>query len=365
MNILICGGGTAGHITPGIAIAKEIKQKSRQNRVLFIGRQDGAENELISNAGFPYTTLDIHGLYRRFTIKNIDVLQKAVNAKREAKKIIKAFSPDAIIGTGGYVCWPVLNAGYSMNIPIFIHESNIYPGLTTRLLSKKCNKVFLYSEDSAKYLPKKTKYSVVGNPIPKDFFITKKDEARRQLGIKKDDVFILSFGGSLGAEKINEAILNFMKIYSVKQSKIHHIHATGKAHYSPAFNTKKLTENNCMIVPFLNEMYKYMKAADIVICRSGAMTLTELSACATAAILIPSPNVSDNHQYKNAMTFAEKNAAIVIPENELCEKRLVKETTSLVNNSSKRQEMSKCIELFAKKDVEKSIFNEIVAILES
>ena len=159
MKILFCGGGTAGHVTPGIAIASEFVRENAKNDILFIGRTVGEENELISRAGFPYTTIDIRGLQRKITLKNIDTLNKAIKAKKEAKKIITAFSPDAILGTGGYVCWPVITAGRSMGIPTFIHESNIYPGLTTRLLSKKCDRLFLYSEESTKYLSKKTNHN--------------------------------------------------------------------------------------------------------------------------------------------------------------------------------------------------------------
>lgn len=363
MKLILCGGGTAGHITPGLAIAGEVRRKNPQNRILFIGRQNGRENELISQAGFPFTTLDVEGLQRKFSVKNINAVKKALKAKKEAIKIISQFKPDAIIGTGGYVCWPVIEAGYRMKIPIFIHESNIYPGFTTRLLAKQCNKVFLYSEESLKYLPKKTKFATVGNPIPKEFFSTKRTYARAKLGLKENDIFILSFGGSLGAKKINDEVVNFMQNYSSKHSNISHIHATGKANFNEKLSKLFETDSRIKIVPFLTKMHLYMKAADVVICRSGAMTLTELSATGAPSILIPSPNVSANHQYKNAAHLSAKGAAVIIPEEELTTSRLTDEVNALVNNKEKRQALSKCIELFAKRDVENAILSEVESII--
>ena len=361
MKIIFCGGGTAGHITPALAIAKELKRVNNKNEILFIGRDGGVENDLIAKAGFAYTTIPASGIQRKITLKNIKALSNAFRGKNEAKKIIRAFSPDAIIGTGGYVCWPVITAGVKMNIPVFIHESNVYPGLTTRLLAKKCNTVFLYNEESVKFLPSKTNFSVVGNPISRDFFTISKKDARKELGLKPKDVFILSFGGSLGAQRINESAISVMKTYSSKKEDVLHIHATGRANYKSEYKTLFTEESGCKIIPFLDNMPIYMKAADIVICRSGAMTVAELAASGTSAILIPSPNVADNHQMKNAHALSDKNAAIIIEESNLSDISLKEKIKHLTNHPEERKRLSKCIELFAKKDVETRILSEVIS----
>ena len=363
MKILFCGGGTAGHITPALSIAEEHLRSNAKNSVLFVGRTGGNENALISRRGFPYKTINVKGLRRKLTPENLSVIRLVIEARKQARQIIKDFEPDAIIGTGGYVCWPVISVGRKMNIPIFIHESNIYPGLTTKLLAKKCDEIFLYGEESINYLPKVKRYKVTGNPISKDFFKVKKEDARQVLGIKKDEIMILSFGGSLGSERLNIEIIDLMKKYSSKEEKIHHVHATGKAYYSKELSNMFSDSKKCKIVPFINEMHKFMKAADIVICRAGAMTLAEISACGAAAILIPSPNVSDDHQYKNASLLSQKNAAIVIRESELTSGLLQKNIEALVTDEHKRRNLSKCIELFAKNDVEKVILKEVYRVI--
>ena len=359
MKIIFCGGGTAGHITPAIAIAQEVKRRNKKNKILFIGREGGQENDLITKAGFPLTTLSVRGLQRKLTLKNFEAIYKAVSAKKEAKRIIKAFSPDVILGTGGYVCWPVLKAGYDLKIPIYIHESNIFPGLTTRLLANKCRKVLIYNDETKKFLPKNARCVAVGNPIGKAFFSTSRAKARAELSLSEKDFFILSFGGSLGAKKINNTIISLMKKYSSKNKNIYHLHAVGKNNFKEEYTTLLTEESRCKIVPFIDNMPLYMKAADIVICRAGAMTLAELSAAGTASILIPSPNVADDHQYKNAMIFKEKNAAVIITEDKLDEDALEATIEHLANNKEERRKLSKCIELFAKRNVEGTILNEI------
>lgn len=364
MNIIFCGGGTAGHITPAIAVAKELRRRNKDSKILFIGRHGGNENDLITKAGFPLTTLKIKGLKRKLTLQNLVTIKKALYAKKEAKQIIKAFTPDAILGTGGYVCWPVIKAGYEIKVPTFIHESNIFPGLTTRLLANKCRKLLLYSEETKQYLSKKAESVVVGNPIERDFFTTSRSYARTKLSLSKDDLFILSYGGSLGAEKINKTIITLMKNFSSKESHISHLHATGKLNFKNEYKTMFCENTSCKIVPFIDNMALYLNAADIVISRSGAMTIAELSAAKAPSILIPSPNVADNHQFKNASILQAKNAAVIITEDELNEETLAKKIKDLANNKEERRRMSNCIELFAKRDVECRIIEEISSALE-
>ena len=318
MRVLICGGGTAGHINPAIAVADEIKKQDNSSTVLFIGRDGGKENKLIFKAGYEMKTIKMQGLKRSLSLKNIKSISYAISAIPKAKEIIKNFNPDVVFGTGGYLCWPVIVAAKRMGIKTFLHESNTSPGLTTKLLSKKVNLMLLNSEKTAGYLSKKTRYKVVGNPIRSDFFKIDRESARSKLGLQENDIFILSFGGSIGSDKINKTIIEVMQKYSSKDDKIKHLHGCGERYYESIKNDNNLRRlNGCKIVPYIDDIPTMMHASDIVISRSGAMTISEICYVGVASILIPSPNVSDNHQYKNAISLKNRGAAIIIEEKDL------------------------------------------------
>ncbi len=326
MRIVVTGGGTAGHINPALAIAKFIKNKNPDCEIVYVGNKKHMEYHLVKSAGFEFIDVDVEGFQRKINFRNIYRNIKAIRllfiANLKVKKILKKINPDLVIGTGGYVTGPVLNVAAGMGIRTFTHEQNAYPGVTTKLLSTKVEKVLLAVPEAKKHLSERCNAVVVGNPIRPEILLMNRDNARQKLKIDKDDVCVLSFGGSLGAYKVNEAIADLMS-KTLADSKLHYIHATGKLgfeNFEKMLRQRNLdikNKQNVDIREYINNMDECMSAADIVICRSGAITLSELQACGKASILIPSPNVAENHQYYNAKVLVDNGAAILIEEKDL------------------------------------------------
>ncbi len=364
MDIILTGGGTAGHVSPALAIAEEILDDAPKSRILFIGREGGGENAAVLKAGLELKTLSIQGIKRKLTLDNARRIYRALRASHEAKNIIREFKPDVVLGTGGYVCWPVIRAGVKLGVPTAIHESNITPGLTTKLLSTKCDIVFLNHEDTKKHLSQRANTLAVGNPLRKEFKKIKRSDARRSLGIKEDEIFILSFGGSIGAEKLNEVALGVMQSYSLNERKIRHIHATGRRYFDSVKSTSLARgERGCKVLPYIDNMPTMLSAADIVISRAGAMTISEISTVGVASILVPSPNVSDNHQLKNAQKLQEVGAALMIEEKNLTVESLKKSISTLKNDENRRKNKAKRILEFSSPDAQKLIVNELKGLI--
>ena len=227
MKILFCGGGTAGHVMPAIAMAQIIEKNFKNVDIAFVGRCGGNENRSIIKCGYSLYTIDVMGLERKFSIKSIKAIYKALSSSRTAKRIICEFNPDIVIGTGGYVCYPIIRMAQKMHIPNMMHESNVYPGIVTRHLGSKCTMLLLNMEGTKKYLKRTDNAVTVGNPLRADFKDVKRSDARQLLKLKENDILILSFGGSLGSEVMNDIIIKLMSQYSVSSANIAHIHATG------------------------------------------------------------------------------------------------------------------------------------------
>ncbi len=358
MRLLLCGGGTAGHINPAIAVAEELLEGDKNADVLFVGRIGGKENQLIEDRGFKLKTINVQGLKRRLTLKNLSVIKNAINSISEAKTIINEFKPDVIMGTGGYVCWPVLIAGAELKIPTAIHESNITPGLTTRILSKKVDLVFLNKEETKKYITKRAKTLTVGNPLRKGFQRINKTEARRRLGVSENALMIVSFGGSIGSEKMNKVIMDVMEDYSSKNANIRHFHATGKRYYAEN-KADGHPLKNCTILPYIEDMPLYLNATDIAICRCGSMTLSEICEAAVPSILIPSPNVTGNHQLANAKYLEKANAAILLEEKNLTSKSLIDAINQLKSEKYGRKTRAKSLKALSTPNSAKIIVSEL------
>lgn len=358
MRLLLCGGGTAGHINPAIAVAEELKANQPNSKILFIGREGGSENSLISGAGFEFRTLKIQGLKHSLSPSNIKRAINAIKSVESASKIIKNFDPDVILGTGGYVCWPVIIAGRKMGIPTAIHESNITPGLTTKLLAKKCNVVFLNSETTKEHLSRRVKTVTVGNPLRRKFGKLSRHDARKKLKIDENELLILSFGGSIGAQKMNEVILEVIENYSSKDKNIRHIHAVGKRYYEEIKSEKKKYDG-CEILPFIDDMPTVMRASDIVICRCGAMTLSEICEVGVASILIPSPNVTANHQYRNGRYLEQIGGAMLIEEKNLNTDILISAIDKLKNDKNGRKTRAKTLKSLSTPNSAKMILDEL------
>ena len=329
MRIIFCGGGTSGHVSPALGIADAFRKASADCSFLFIGRIGGKENDAVKKAGIDLKEISIEGLNRSHPLKNVKILANALDARKNAIKIISDFAPDAVVGTGGYVCWPIISAAEKMNIPCFIHESNSSAGLTTRLLAKKCHKVFVGMHGPIEKL-KNAVYT--GNPIYSDFMKLNRISARRRLGIDSGTKMIISVGGSIGAEKLNETAIKVLKKFSLKRKDVIHIHICGYRYYDII---KQKTPELCdkssgsRIIAFSSDMPTLLHAADAVITRCGALTLSEIAYCRVPAILIPSPNVTGDHQRKNAYAHSMITHDTVIEENSLSAEMIISELENI------------------------------------
>ena len=364
MRVIVSGGGTAGHINPALSIAKKIKEKEKDSEILFVGTPAGMENRLVEKAGFPIRHVEVKGFQRKLTLKNIKSAFLAVTSVSKAKKILREFRPDVVVGTGGYVCWPVLRAAEKLGVPTLVHEQNAIPGLTVSKLSKFADVVCYSFEGSEKNFPcKKEKLVLTGNPVGPEVIAAKKDECRRKLGISAP--FLLSYGGSLGASAINEAMFEFARDYSMKKP-IFHTHAFGAREWDKWCEKEKEARitrfGNVRFREYIDDMPRQMAAADLVICRAGAITLAELAVLGKPAVLIPSPNVVNDHQTKNARLFEEAGAAVLLPEGELSTEKLIGIVSDLLFSPEKLRKMSSAMKKMAKPDADEKIFAEIAKL---
>ena len=367
MRVLFSGGGTGGHISPALAMADIVKSNIPGAEIAFVGSPYGIENQLIPEAGYKLYKVNVKGIHRSFSLANAKALYLAFTSPMKAKKIIKEFAPDIVIGTGGYACWPALKAAASMGIPTAVHESNALPGMAVRKLQTCVGAIMTNFESTKDLLLPEANVINVGNPLRSACMTISKDEARRKLNIPDNIKFVvLSFGGSMGSESINHAASEMMGTFALNHNDIMCFHVGGKKNFDSAkkyFSAYGLERNNrFVLMEYTNDLPVYMAAADVVICRAGAMTITEISKMGKASIIIPSPNVVDDHQYKNAKVLADADAAVVIRESELKVegKCMVCEAVkNFYEDASLRQKMSQNITAFAKPNVEKKIFEVI------
>ena len=369
MHILFAGGGTAGHINPALAIAGYIKSVEPDTKISYIGTARNLEAKLVPAAGYDFYTIDVSGFQRKLTpqniVKNISAVKKAFVASGKARRLLKKLKPDLVIGTGGYVSGPVLREAAKLGIKTAIHEQNAFPGITTKALAPNVNRVMLAMPEARKYMKLKNEPVTVGNPVRGELTAISREEARTRLGLDNRPL-ILSFGGSLGARPINEAVAGLIKKHN-NTHKYYHIHATGRSGYD---STKELISSNCgelaeeiTIREYIDDMNVCMAAADLVICRAGAITLSELCVCSKASVLIPSPYVAENHQYHNAMTLKNKGAACVIEEKDLTEELLCKTVFDLLDNKSELKQMSLNAGRCSISDSNERIYNVIKELL--
>lgn len=368
MRVLMSGGGTGGHVNPAIAIANIIKKNQPDAEIAFVGTKRGIESKLVPHEGYKLYHIQIQGIRRSLSPSNIKTAFLALKSFSDCKKIIKEFKPDVVIGTGGYACWPVVRAAASLKIPTVLHESNAAPGFAIKMLEKKATKVFVNFEETISQLQCPEKAVRVGNPLRGDFSTISKEEARKNQGIEgKYRTFILSLGGSMGAERINFEVIDMMKEYTSKNPEILHVHGTGAIEYEIA---KKMFEEagldkypNLKLVEYIYDMPEKMAAADIVINRAGAMTLSEIAMLGKASVLIPSPNVTNNHQYKNAHVLEKAGAAVLIEEKNLENGALTKVVKEIAENREKRAQMEEKVLGFAVKDAAQKIYDYISEIV--
>lgn len=368
MRVLMTGGGTGGHVNPALAIANTIRIHHPDAEIAFVGTSRGLENKLVPAAGYPLYHVQIRGFQRKLTLSNFKTLYYAVTSPSKAKKIIREFKPDIVIGTGGYVCWPIMKAASRMGIPTALHESNALPGVAVKMLQNSVDRIFLNFRETEALIRAKKKTMHVGNPLRDGFSIADKAEARRALGIPENARMLLSFGGSLGAQNVNQAVFELMQEYLNDHEDIYSVHATGAYAYKAfreQFEEAGLNQlPNLSVVEYLYDMPLQMAAADVVIGRAGAMTVSELAMMGKCAILIPSPNVTDNHQYKNAKVLADKGAAVLIEEKDLEGGALLEAVKRLLSDEGERQRMAAAIHEFAVPDANERIYRELIRMIE-
>ncbi len=372
MRVIFAGGGTAGHINPALAIAGYLRERQPDAEILYIGAKGGMEERLVPQAGFEFTGISVQGFKRKVSFKafkeNIKTVNLAVSAGKTAKKIIQEFQPDICIGTGGYVSGPVLRAAQKLGVPTLIHEQNAYPGVTNKMLSKKADRVMLAMPAARNHFKGKCHFVDTGNPVRSEILTQEREASRKKLGLDERPV-ILSFGGSLGARKINEALADIIS-RSAKDGKYQHIHAYGQ--YGKWF--PKLLEDkgadlekatNLDIREYINDMPVCLAAADVVIARAGAITLSEIQVKGKPSILIPSPNVAENHQYHNAMSLVEKGAAVMIEEKDLTPEKLTEEIDKLASDPERLAAYAENAKKMAISDASKRIYSIMIEVLAS
>ncbi|MCL1830893.1 MAG: undecaprenyldiphospho-muramoylpentapeptide beta-N-acetylglucosaminyltransferase [Oscillospiraceae bacterium] len=347
MRVIITAGGTAGHIHPAIAIADEIRKQQPDSDILFIGRSDGMEKSIVTENNYPFEGIKVHGFMRRFSITNIlfniRSLYHIFTATRASRKIFKSFKPDIVIGCGGYVSGPVVRAAAKKHIKTVIHEQNSYPGITTRLLEKHVDLVLCPDLDSTNQLKYKEKAIVVGNPVNSDFFTANREKIRSRYSVG-DRVFVLSYGGSNGSEGLNKVVAAFMALHNPTDS-VFHVHATGAyakesfARLMKEYQIDPEESRNIKVFEYISDMADYYAAADLIISRAGALTVSEIKARGVASVLIPSPNVTENHQLYNALSLAKIDAAYVFEEAQIDNDKLATKVLQLTDDKEKLQEM--------------------------
>lgn len=364
MHILFAGGGTAGHINPALAIAGFIREKHPDAHISYIGTADKLEAKLVPEKGYNFRTISVAGFQRKLTpanvVKNISVVGKAFTASIKARKILKELQPDVVIGTGGYVSGPVLREAAKLGIKTAIHEQNAYPGVTTKMLSSKVDEVMLAMPEAEKYLKLNKKPHITGNPVRQELLKMTREEARAKLALQDDIPMLLSFGGSLGAMRINQSVSDLIKWHN-GSNKFYHIHGTGKSGYNDFKESiKNLNLSDKIDVrEYISDMNVCMAAADLIICRAGAITLSELLACGKPSILIPSPYVAENHQFHNAMTLKKIGAAEIIEEKDLTSEKLIDTVSTLIEDKSALNKMAEAAKNGAIMDANERIY-EIV-----
>lgn len=334
MRVLISGGGTAGHINPAIAIAKYFCKKDSNTKILFVGTANGMEQRLVPKEGFDIVNIDVSGIKRSLTPENLKIILKAVKSVGDSKKIISDFKPDIVIGTGGYVCGPVLLAASKMKIPTIIHEQNVPPGMVVNMLTSRVDITAISFTDTKKLLKKPRRVELTGNPIR---------ESILSIGEKHDEKpLVMISGGSLGAKKINDAL---MELLSLPGQEYYNICASVGERYYEGF-VKEMHENGITnsegkeILPYIHNMDDILSRSSLAVTRAGAITVSELCAIGKPAIVIPSPNVVHDHQTINARFMEKMGAAVVITEDKLSGKKLAEEIFSLLKNKEQLSKMS-------------------------
>lgn len=366
MRVIIAAAGTAGHINPGIAIANKIKQEEKDSEIIFIGTTRGLENDLVPRAGFGLKTIEAYGLSKKLSIENLKKLYLTLKGFGEAKKIIKEFKPDVVIGMGGYICGAVIASAHSLNIPTMLHESNSFPGKAIKMLAKKTDTILVSFEDAIPRIKNAKNVVYTGTPVKikrQEYDTNTKNGILQKLGLNETKPVVLVSGGSQGAKKINEAIIQIIKNKLNKNYQV--IWATGQKQFDIV---KEELENNqeninnidgMKIMPYIYNMEEVANTSDIMVGRAGAMTVTEIANLGKPSILVPLPNVSHNHQWYNAKVLENVGASKIILNDELTGENLNKVIEDILKEPSQKKKMGENALKIATNNADEKIYQEI------
>ena len=366
MKVVIAAAGTGGNINPGIAIANKIMKEQPNSKIIFIGTKRGLETNLVPRAGYELRTIDSYGISRELSLKNIKRLAKTIHSITEAKNILKEFKPDLVIGTGGYICISVCLAAKKLKIPYIIHESNVLPGVATKMLSKNARKILVGFKEAEKRLPKAKNVVYTGTPtkVKKiDFTKEKIENKKEELGFEKEKPLVLVFGGSQGAQSINKSMADIIK--NKLNSNYQIIWSAGPEQYEKVKEELKKVNmdidklDGIKVMPYIYNMEEIMNIVDLVVARSGAMTVTEIENVGKPAIFIPFPYAAENHQEYNARALENKDAAKVVLDKNLTAEALNAKINELTRDRKKLEQMGNNARKMAIQNVEEKIYKEI------
>ncbi len=368
MKVLFAGGGTAGHVNPALAIATAVREKNPAAQIMFVGNKNSLEEKLVTNAGFPIRFIHVIGFDRKRLHRSIRTLRLFYRSVKDCEAIIREFAPDAVVGTGGYVSAPLVYAAAKLGVPTCIHEQNAYPGITSKMLSRYVNRVFISFESSKKYFKCPEKLVLTGNPLREEFLFARPQDARQKIGVSEKDFYAVSFAGSLGSREFNKVMADVIA-QNAQQGDFCHRHATGKfgMRWMPQLLQQKGVDiqnppKGICVQEYIYDMPEHLAAADVVICRAGAITLGEIMALGKAAILIPSPNVTHNHQYHNAMSLVRENAALLLEEKDMTAQKLYDMICDIKKDSSKRRQIGENARKMALLDATEVIYQSLMEL---
>ncbi len=372
MKVILTCGGTAGHVNPALALAGYMREKDPSTEILFVGAERGLERDLIAHTDYPFRAVNISSFHRSLKAKeirhNLISVKNLLHAKREADAILDEFRPDLIVGTGGYASYPIVRYGAQRGIPAAVHESNAIPGLTTKQLERYAERIMVGFEDCRKHYKHPDKVVVTGTPVRGDFFTQTKDEAKRKLGVDDARPLIVSFWGSLGAGRMNGMMAEFLALECAHEP-FHHIHGVGSISWNAMQTELKARDVDLAAHPSLDvreyiyDMADVMRAADLVLSRAGASTIAELTALGVPAILVPSPNVTNHHQEKNANVLGDHGAALVLAQEGLDGKTLFTAASGILHDEEKRAEMAKNMVSLGVIDATERIYETVMSLV--
>ncbi len=370
MRVIFTCGGSAGHVNPALAVAQVFEAHHPGCEILFVGAERGMEQRLVSQAGYPIETVKVSTFERAWSFKvlkhNVSSAFKLPVGQHEAMAILKRFKPDLVVGTGGYASYPAVRAAAKRRIPCAIHESNAYPGLTTRALANQVNLVMVGFPEAAEYYKDAKRVAVTGTPVRGEFFSLDREQARLKLGLLDSQPLVISFWGSQGAGHMSERTVDFVERWSAEGRRFHYIHAAGRDYEDMTAELKKrgVSVSDSEVRPYIDDMPVVMAAADLVICRAGASTIGELTALSKPAILVPSPFVAANHQYKNAKVLADRGGVELIEEKDCTGGELYDNALALLSDGGRRAAMGRALRELAAPHAAQDIYKNLMSLLE-